>query len=147
MNLQEIGKRYKGIQDILGKLKWSDCCLFLTLCEIIEEVNQKPADLIDILRYAYTNNYISSDFTILDSPAILSHATGKTFIRDVYSPEEFAKIGITFPADWFSVEKWKRIKEDDTVVLHFRRRFCDTVNNSQTVKYGKLEEYYVYKIA
>lgn len=146
MTLAEINKRYVGIQDVIGKMMWSDCCLFLCLLTIADEQDAKY-NLIDVISESRAKEWLAEDFTVRESTRILHLLTGKEYVRDVYSPEEFQKIlDAGMSDDWFSIEKWKRVKDNNEVVTHFRRRFCDTLLNSQTVKYGKLVEYYVYKL-
>lgn len=143
MKLEDIKTRYQGIQSIIGKMMWSDCCMFLTLLTIADEQDAKY-NLLDVIRVAREKEWLAEDFTVHESTRILNLLTGKEYIRDVYSPEEFQKvIDAGMPDDWFSIEKWHNGK---TGLMHFRRRFCDTLKDSQTVKYGKLVEYYVYKI-
>lgn len=145
MKLEDVKARYAGIQDVIGKMMWSDCCMFLTLLEIADEQDAEY-NLLDIIRESRQKEWLSEDFTVRESTRILNLLTGKEYVRDVYSPEEFQKVlDAGMPDDWFSIEKWKRVKDDKTIT-HFRRRFCDTLRDSQTVKYGKLVEYYVYKL-
>lgn len=143
MKLEDIKARYAGIQDIIGKMMWSDCCLFLCLLEIADELDAKY-NLLDVIHESRQKEWLSEDFTVRESTRILNLLTGKEYTRDVYSPEEFQKVlDAVMPDDWFSIEKWYNGK---TGFTHFRRRFCDTLRDSQTVKHGKLVEYYVYKI-
>jgi len=143
MKLKDVKTRYQGIQSIIGKMMWSDCCLFLCLLEIADEQDAEY-NLLDVIREAREKEWLAEDFTVRESTRILSLLTGKEYTRDVYQPTEFQKVlDAGMPDNWFSVEKWYSGK---TGFTHFKRRFCDTVLNSQTVKYGKLVEYYVYKI-
>lgn len=142
MQLEQIRKRYQGLQDIIGKMMWTDCCLFLVLLEIADEQDAQY-NLFDVIREARKKEWLSEDFTVRESTRILNLLTGKEYTREVCSPAEFSKLG-KIPDDWFSVERWQRVK-DDKVITHFRRRFCDTLDDSQTVKYGVLTHYYVYK--
>lgn len=147
MKLEDVRTRYQGIQSIIGKMMWSDCCMFLTLLTIADEQDAKY-NLLDVIRVARDKEWLAEDFTVHESTHILNLLTGKEYTRDIYSPEEFQKVlDAGIHDDWFSIEKWRRVKDNDEIVTHFRRRFCDTIYNSQTVKYGELVEYYVYKIA
>mgnify|MGYP007070351599 CR=1 FL=1 len=73
--------RYSGIQTIFQGLKWSDCCHFLSLCSIAEEVNDKPIDLIEIIRMALDNKLIDEEFTVLDNCGLLCALTGKSWVQ------------------------------------------------------------------
>lgn len=135
MTLQDLGKRYRGIQTLLKNID-TDGCLFLCLCSIIEEVTGKPADLIMIIKTSIAKGWLSLDYEVKDALALLNCFTGKRFKRKImpYLP--------TYIHDnEFSVEKWFN---PDTKYEHFKRRFTDTLLNSVTVAKGYIKEYYIY---
>lgn len=135
MTLQEIKDRYSGVQDLMKNID-SGGCLFLCLCTIIEEVTGKPADIAGIVHKSRLAGWLSSDYTVEDSLAILNFFTGKTFKR-----VEVSKLPDVIKDNEFTIEKWYN---KTTGYDHFRRRFVDTLLNSQTVKKGKLVGYYIY---
>lgn len=135
MTLDEIKKRYCGVQDYMAHIK-DGGCLFLCLCTIIEEVTGIHADVIGIITKSIQNGWISGDYTVNDSLAILNAFTGKKFKRI-----EVKKLPDEIKEKQFTIEKWYNEK---TGFNHFRRRFVDTLLNSQTVKKGKFECYYIY---
>lgn len=143
MTLAQIETRYKGIQT---KLKYINDygCLFLCLCTIIEEVTGEPADIIGIIQWAKntkvagTNKFVlGDDFTVNDTLALLNHFTGKTFKR-----KEVKDRPSVVKDNEFTIEIWK--KTPDAKEMHFKRRFVDTLINSQTVKNGLITGYYIY---
>ena len=135
MNLSQIKERYEGIQTKLNAID-SDGCLFLCLCSIIEEVTDKPADIIGIVQESTAKGWIGKEFYIKDSCAILSHFTGKKFKR-----ERVLVLPTFTEKNEFSIEKWFTSR---TGFTHFRRRFVDTLASSVTVNEGRIYEYYIY---
>lgn len=135
MNLTQLASRYKGIQT---KLKYisSDGCLFLCLCSIIEEITGQPADIINIVQVSMAKKWLDEEFTVLDSLALLKEFTGKTFRR-----LEVKKLPDVIKDNEFSIEVWQM---PGSKGKHFKRRFVDTLIDSQTVKYGNIIEYYIY---
>ena len=142
MNLSQIKSRYAGIQTKLKNIG-SDGCLFLSLCTIIEEVTNREADIIGIVQLSRAKGWLSEDYTVEDSIAILNEFTGKSVKREIFE---------TLPAvikdNEFTIEKWynERINDKGETVkyTHFKRRFVDTLLSSTTVKEGKIKEYYIY---
>ena len=135
MNLTQLASRYKGVQT---KLKYisSDGCLFLCLCSIIEEITGQPADIINIVQESMAKKWLDNEFTVLDSLALLREFTGKTFRR-----LEVKKLPDVIKDNEFSIEVWQM---PGSKGKHFKRRFVDTLIDSQTVKYGNIIEYYIY---
>ena len=72
--------------------------------------------------------------TVEGQCAYLRDLTGKNWRREVLK-----ELPNPAPDAMYTVEKWKRDER-----THFRRRFMDTLTNSQTVALGKLVEYYCY---
>ena len=135
MNLSQIKSRYIGIQSKLKDIA-NYGCLFLCLCTIIEEVTGKEADLIGIIQESKAKGWLADDFTVNDSIAILNAFTGKNFKRDVVKV-----LPTIVNENDFTIEKWYNPK---TKGNHFKRRFVDTLENSVTVRIGKIEAYYIY---
>ena len=135
MGLSKIKSRYTGIQTKLKDIS-NYGCLFLSLCTIIEEVTEKEADIIGIIQESMAKKWLADDFTVNDSLAILSSFTGRNWKREIVN-----KLPDVIKDNEFTVEKWRNPKTGGN---HFRRRFVDTLINSQTVKIGKLECYYIY---
>ena len=84
MNLSQIKSRYSGIQT---KMKYIGeyGCLFLCLCTIVEEVTGCPCDIAGLIQECTTRGWLSLDYDVHDSVAILNCATGKSFKRVILS--------------------------------------------------------------
>lgn len=135
MDLSKIKSRYSGVQTRLKNI--SDYgCLFLALCTIIEEVTGKEADIIGIIQLSRQKGWLSADYTVEDSIAILNEYTGKSFKREI-----FETLPDTIRDNEFTIEKWFNPR---TGYTHFKRRFVDTLLSSVTVKEGRIKEYYIY---
>ena len=135
MEINTLKSRYYGIQDMFRHIN-TDGCLFLSLCSIIEEVTEKPADIIGIIQKSMKEGWLSDDYEVRDSLALLGEFTGKKWKR-IEAPELPQKI-----EEWeFTIEKWFNPR---TGFTHFKRRFTDTLFSSATVKFGKIKEYYIY---
>lgn len=130
-------RRYAGIQTILQNLKWSDCCHFLALCSIAEEVNDEPIDLIDLIRVARDNKLIDDEFTVLDNCRLLAVMTGKSWVQTEVSqlPETILDNEYTEVIYYNPRTKFK----------HYRRRRFDTLVKSVTVSEGYVFAYRIYK--
>jgi hypothetical protein len=135
MTLNEIKKRYAGVQNYIENIG-SGGCLFLALCTIIEEVTGKPADLVGIVQKSLAKDWLQSDFEVKDSLSILDEFTGKRWKRTVVS-----KLPTQIKDNEFTIEKWFNPRTEFT---HFKRRFVDTLISSVTVKEGYIKEYYIY---
>ena len=145
MTINEIKKRYNGVQTLMKNFSDSSCNL-LSLCTIIEEITKKPADLIGIVQWGRNTRVknskefvIDSDWTVNDNFAVLSKFTGKKKWRRTEVTELPEKIA----DNQFTFEIWKKKPED--AAMHVKRRFVDTLINSQTVKTGKIVKYYIYE--
>lgn len=129
-------ERYQGIQTMLTKIG-TDGCLFLCLCSIAEEVNGRPIDLIVTVRKAMDNKWVTDDYTVKDSIALLHYLTGKSvsrkIVKTIWDLEDYE----------YSICKYHNKR---TGFDHFKRRSFDTLNKSVTVLEGELEAYYVYTI-
>lgn len=145
MTLTDIKNRYNGIQTLMKNFSDSSCNL-LSLCTIIEELTKKPADLIGIVQWGRNTlvagtkkPVIEDDWTVNDNFAVLSTFTKKKKWKraEVYElPDKIKKNQFTF-------EIWKKKPTD--AAMHIKRRFVDTLINSQTVKTGKIVKYYIYE--
>lgn len=145
MTITQIKNRYSGIQTLMKNFSDSSCNL-LSLCTIIEEITNKPADLIGIVQWGRnthvvnsTKFVIDSDWTVNDNFAVLSKFTGKKKWRRTEVTELPKKIA----DNQFTFEIWKKKPTD--AAMHVKRRFVDTLINSQTVKNGQIVKYYIYE--
>lgn len=135
MTLDAIRKRYSGIQDMIRHIG-TDGCYFLSLCTIIEEVSDKQADILEIVRVAIDNKWMKEDFYLLDPCAILRHFTKKNF-----KMKKIAELPSKINDNEYTIEKWYN---ERTGYTHFKRRFVDTLRSSVTVKEGYIKEYYFF---
>jgi hypothetical protein len=134
-NYNVLRQRYDGIQTKMKQI--SDYgCLFLSLCSIIEEVTGKPADIIGFIQKCLSEKWIKDYYTVNDSIAILNFFTEKKWKRI-----EVKTLPIVINDNEFTVEKWYN---PETKGNHFKRRFVDTVTNSNTCRIGGIECYYIY---
>ncbi len=135
MSYDKLRTRYNGIQDMFRHIN-TDGCLFLSLCSIIEEVTEKPADLIGIIQRSMKEGWLAEDYEVKDSLSLLGEFTGKKWTR-----REETSLPIVIEAHEFTIEKWFNPR---TGFTHFKRRFVDTLFSSATIKFGKIKEYYIY---
>lgn len=130
-----VKNRYEGLQTILKSCGY-DGCHFLTLCTIIEDVNQKPLDLIEAIRVAQSKGWFDSAFYGKAGDSFLNHFTGKTWKRN-------------------KVEKLPKVIKDNeyteaiyfnelTGLYHYRRRGFDSIIDSKTVRDGNIVGYYIW---
>ena len=145
MKISEIKERYNGIQTLMKNFSDSSCNL-LSLCTIIEEITGKPADLIGIVQWGRNTNIphtkrpiIESDWTVNDNFAVLKKYTGK----QKWKRTEVTKLPDKIADNQFTFEIWKKKPTD--IAMHVKRRFVDTLINSQTVKVGSIVKYYIYE--
>ena len=145
MTIPEIKARYNGIQTMMKNFSDSSCNL-LSLCTIIEEITGKPADLIGIIQWGKntkvansTKNIIDDDWTVNDNFAVLSKFTDKK----KWKRSEVTTLPKNIKDNQFTFEIWKKRPTDDA--MHVKRRFVDTLINSQTVKTGSIVKYYIYE--
>lgn len=128
-----VAERYDGLQTVLeqgGKYG----CLFLCLCSVVEEYIGKPIDLVEAIRISQDRGWLGHDFYCANQLAFLQYYTGTRWIR--IETEAEPKLKVT----QFCVERW--VWNGST---HFKRSEYDVYSNSRTVKYGKVERYYVYE--
>ena len=146
MTINAIKKRYEGIQTLMKNFSDSSCNL-LSLCTIIEEVSGQPADLIGIVQWGRntkinknsSTNIIDDDWTVNDNFAVLSKFSGKK----KWKRTEVTELPKKIKDNQFTFEIWKKKPTD--AAMHVKRRFVDTLINSQTVKTGKIVKYYIYE--
>lgn len=147
MNSNELRKKYIGLQSKLLSAKDEISqigdygCLYLCLCSIAEEFNESQhngyrVDIIADYIVCRSKGWIGSDFFVKDSVSILNYLTGEKWSRKIVEslPTEML-------ANTYTVEKWYN---PNTKYTHFRRRWGDTLKNSNTVKNGILVGYYCY---
>ena len=150
MTIQELRRKYIGLQtdcktykDGLNQLG-DFGCLFYCLCSIAEEYNfehhQKPIDIVASFVKCKKKKLIGDECYILDDGCkILELLTGVKWTRDVVK-----SLPYNIPESMYTVEKWYR---EENGYIHFKRRWGDTLVNSQTVKYGRIIDYYCYSYA
>lgn len=145
MTLTQIKNRYNGIQTLMKNFSDSSCNL-LSLCTIIEELTGKPADLIGIVQWGRNalvkgtdKTVIEEDWTVNDNFAVLSKFSGKK----KWKRTEVDKLPKKIKDNQFTFEIWKKKPTD--AAMHIKRRFVDTLINSQTVKNGTIVKYYIYE--
>lgn len=134
---KNIKARYEGMQNALTECGLNGC-FFLALVSIAEESTQKKIDLLDAIAKAKQADLIKDDFFVNDSAGVLSLLTGKQWRRIIVKPNELKE---PIAENVYTVEKWV---SGTTGYTHFRRRYVDTVKNSQTVRNGKLACYYTF---
>ncbi len=146
MNANNIKSKYNGLQSkFLKSSDVMDClgrygCLFFSLCSIAEEYNESHhnrfrVDIVADFIVCRSKGWIGSNSYIKDSVAILNYLTGAKWSREIKN------ILNTVPDNMYTVEHWHN---DKTGFDHFRRRWGDTLEYSNTVKNGKLINYYCY---
>lgn len=147
MNANKLKEKYIGLQTKMKKSaeeirQFGDySCLYLSLCSIAEEYNESHHNRyrVDILAdyiACRSKGWIGDEFFVKDSTAILEYLTGVKWERKTSE-----KLPETVPNNTYTVEKWYNSK---TKYTHFRRRWGDTITNSNTVKNGKLAQYYLF---
>ncbi len=149
MNANKLREKYIGLQTKM--LKSADdikqfgdySCLFLCLCSIAEEYNESHRSRyrVDILAdylACRSKEYIGDEFFVKDSTAVLEYLTGQKWKREIVEslPEPV-------PDNMYTVERWYNQK---TRYTHFRRRWGDTLVDSNTVRNGKLTNYYLFTV-
>lgn len=130
-----VKNRYQGLQTILQSCG-DEGCHFLALCSIIEEVNQRPLDLIEAIRVSQSKGWVKSDFFCKNGDLFLNYFTNKNWKRREVEklPDEIKENEYT-EAIYFNPR---------TEYCHYRRRGFDTIDNSLTVREGYVMKYYIW---
>lgn len=149
MNANKLREKYIGLQTKM--LKSADdikqfgdySCLFLCLCSIAEEYNESHHNRyrVDILAdylACRSKGYIGDEFSVKDSTAVLEYLTGQKWKREIVEA-----LPDTVPDNMYTVERWYN---QNTRYTHFRRRWGDTLVDSNTVRNGKLTNYYLFTV-
>lgn len=115
-------------------------CYALSIIKIAEEVNNSHIDVIVALESAIEKGYIyfnvdnysdDNNFYVERPEKFLSHLTGDIWIvrhdKADYKPKDHEKI----------VQRWER-KSTGKTISHFRLPEWDSLENSQTVQFGKI---------
>ena len=132
--MANVKDRYEDIQSLLkGASDWG--CLFLSICSIAEEVTGKPIDFLYTLKYSREKGWLSKEYDVNDSLAILHWLTGKSVKREVVKEKRILQDNEYLVLKYFN----KR-----TGYTHFRREAFDTLINSVTVREGGVSQYYIY---
>ena len=125
--------RYQNSQRVLWNMK--SACFFLSLLSIAEEYTDEKVDLLDAARHCMEKGWIDAEYFVSNDRKILEWLTGKKVRKDVMN-----KVGI-LSDNMYSIEKWEWNGGN-----HFRRRYFDVYEGSQTVEKGNRVCYYVYSI-
>lgn len=131
-----VRQRYEGLQTICKELNESGC-LFLSVLSIAEEATGKEIDLINAIRISQSKGWLSYDFEVKDSLAILRHFTHHEWTRS----EKLKKLPATIKDNEYTVAIYYN---KNTSFTHFRRRGFDTLTNSVTVRDGVIIGYYIF---
>lgn len=131
----KVKDRYFGLQTALKK-GGDEGCHFLTLCSIIEEVNQEPIDLIEAIKVCQSKGFMDSNFFVKAGDSLLEYFTGKKWSR--------RKVEILPPVIKDNEYTEAIYYNPRTEVYHYRRRGFDTVIDSVTVKEGYIIGYYIW---
>lgn len=140
-------EKYIGLQSSLKKRSallscmGDYACLFLCMCSIADEFFSEIGsfDQVDIIEFAMkcrAKSLIDDEWTCLDQEKILKEATGVEWVK-----KEVKSLPKPVPTEMYTVEKWFNAR---TGFTHFKRRWGDTLENSVTVKEGKIIGYYTY---
>lgn len=130
-----LKERYYGLQTVLTKCG-DEGCHFLTLCSIIEEVNNKPLDLIDAIRVAQSKGWFDTNFYGKAADLFLNHFTGKKWKR-----KRCDKLPPVLKDNEYTEAVYYN---SNTGYFHYRRRGFDTIVDSITVRDGIIVEYYIW---
>lgn len=145
----DVRGKYIGIQSRMKSAsneiaKFGDySCLFLCLCSIADEFNHAfhTGGEVDIMRTyldCKDKGWIGEDFYCINQESILEHLTGFKWKKNVVK-----KLPDSVPAEMYTVEKWMNPKTGGN---HFKRRWGDTLVDSNTVKIGRIVSYYTYTV-
>lgn len=112
-------------------------CLFLCLLFIAEMYTGGSFSPVSVAKKAILNGWMKTDFYINDALAILKYLTGVSWVRSIKTPGKVDFKEITYNI----IEQWE--KEDG--ITHFTPALCDILEDSQTVKHGKLTQFYIFE--
>lgn len=132
---EQICDVYNGLQTKLGN---NNACHFLVLCSIIHEYRRREVDVLGLITTSLEKGWIRSDYYVKDALAILQYATRRRWnVRAVQTvPDDLGD-------NEYTEVVWYRAQ---TGFTHFTRRYVDTLINSQTVRYGVIKEYRIYRV-
>lgn len=145
--MKYITDRYSGIQDTFKSLG-AEGCHFLVLCSIAEEFLTEyrgvevTIDLIGTIRIAQSKGWIRDDFYVKDALALLRWMCMSRGVTCSWVRTEVTKLGKLTDRDYSEVVYYN----ERTGYKHFRRRYVDTINNSTTVREGRVLQYNVYTV-
>jgi hypothetical protein len=115
-------------------------CYALDILEIAERVQGKKIDTIATLCMGIERGYIyyngrdpndSNNFFVQNPPALLSMIAGGKWTVEKTGPDYTPKPGE------YVVDRWERVKTG-TIIGHFRLPDWDSLQDSMTVRYGKI---------
>lgn len=126
--------RYQGAQNKLERCGATGC-LFLSIMSIAEEFSGEHYDLLDAIDHFVMKGYMKPDYTCIDQERMLEDLTGHSWKKVVMTT-----LPSTIPDNMYTIAKYKK----GLTKTHFRRRGWDVYEGSETVRNGKLVEYYCY---
>lgn len=122
----------QGIQNNLIYNLYKSGCYFLSLCAIIEKVNDNPIDVLGFAQKCIDKGLITEDFYIKDAQKLLLFGFNSKHGCVVLKATDYP-----FAANYI-IEVWYN---EDTRLTHYRLQGLDTISSSNTVRNGKLKEY------
>jgi hypothetical protein len=129
----------KGIQTLLGEAGEAGCYAF-DIIEIAERIGGREINLVSALYRGIEQGYIhynekdkndNDNFFVENPPAFLAMLAGGKWTVEKTGPSYHPAAGE------YVVDRWERLKTG-TVIGHFRLPDWDSIDDSQTVKYGKI---------
>jgi hypothetical protein len=136
----------KGTQDFLYEM-WEAACYALCIIQMAEDRIMKNIDMLGAIEDAIDAGYIyfnranhadNNNFFVKDPAAFLSLLTNEKWtVR--HEPSSYVPT-----AKELVVERWERRRTGQTIG-HFKLPYWDSLDDSQTVKYGTLVSYRVFK--
>lgn len=127
------------LENIQSKIK--NACFVLSLQSIIEDLENCQIDIIDFINECKKNHFITNDMFVLSDVSILKHFTFSNWIKKTMSYNDFQNYEVK--ENEYTILKYFN---PETKLNHFKRRYFDTVENSQTVKNGFIESVYIYEV-
>lgn len=85
-----------------------------------------------------SKGWLTSDFFVKDSLAILNYYTQKKWER-----KSVSELPFEIKENEYTVMIWYNQR---TGYTHFRRRYFDTLTDSVTVREGTIQGYYIYSV-
>ena len=121
-----------GIQSLLKSI--GECgCLILCMIKIAERYTGKSIDYLVFIQHALANKWLRDDMYVENPTAVMHALTGARW--------EYEHTMIPLEADnIYCVERWERVTTKETY-SHFKLPDWDSLEDSQTVKFGQIVSY------